>query len=68
LLEAGGEPSPQDESERISDFASSSKAGLWQIADALEALPEQASKDLGATWRDWGRFRAVAHRVVADLL
>jgi len=37
-----------------------SPTALAAVADALEALPPPRT--------DWGRYRAVAHRVVADLL
>ena len=37
-------------------------AALDAVADALEAMP-----DVGG-WRDWGRYRAVAHRLAARLV
>jgi 8-oxo-dGTP pyrophosphatase MutT (NUDIX family) len=68
LLEATGEAHSQDPHERISGFSSATARQLLQIAEALETLPNQVSKELGTTWSDWGRFRAVAQRVVAEAL
>ena len=68
LLGASGEPSSQDQHERISGFSSASNAQLLEIAGVLEALPHQESEVLQARWSDWGRFRAVAHRVIVEAL
>lgn len=60
LRHAPGNPSLQDAGERISGFDEVEASELNQVADALEGL--------GDDWLDWGRFRAVAHRVAAELL
>ncbi|MDX2007708.1 MAG: NUDIX hydrolase [Meiothermus sp.] len=68
LIEAEGEPSPQDHAEQISGFSSANAEGLLGIARQLEALQEQESEYLKASWSDWGKFRAVVHRTVAQAL
>mgnify|MGYP001583671900 CR=1 FL=1 len=68
LLAANGIPSPQDDLEQISGFRDVSPSGLLEIARELEHLPPEFSRELGATWNDWGKFRAVAHQVVAQAL
>lgn len=68
LLEAEGQPSPQDHAEQISGFANVNADGLLKIAGQLETLPEQQSEFLKAKWSDWGKFRAVVHRTMAEVL
>lgn len=68
LLAAEGTPHPQDHLEHISDFQEVGATGLLELAQKLEGLPPDFSKELGATWADWGRFRAVVHQVVAQAL
>lgn len=51
-----GEPSPADLDEGISSFREVTNGELLNTADELERL--------GVPWEDWGRWRAVAHRVV----
>jgi 8-oxo-dGTP pyrophosphatase MutT (NUDIX family) len=61
LLRADGrEPRLQDANERIAAFRQDDIAGLRRIAEQLEGL--------SGGWDDWGRFRAVAHRVAAEVL
>ncbi len=60
LQSNGGAPRLHDEQERISGFGHTDAAGLRRIAEQLESLPPD--------WSDWGRFRAVAHRVAAETL
>jgi ADP-ribose pyrophosphatase YjhB (NUDIX family) len=60
LRETGGELCCRDEGEGISAFREVPVGELSQVADQLEQLEPQ--------WRDWGNFRAVAHRLVQDLL
>ncbi|MBO1438185.1 NUDIX hydrolase [Meiothermus sp. CFH 77666] len=68
LLAANNDPQPQDHLEQISDFQEVSAPGLLEIAQKLEGLPPHFSKELGATWADWGKFRAVVHQVAAQAL
>jgi len=60
LVHATGQPQLQGGEESISDFCEVSPEELDEIARQLESLPSE--------WRDWGRFRAVAHRFVARIL
>jgi len=61
LLRADGrEPHAQDAAERIAGFGQTDVAGLVRIAEQLEGLP--------GPWSEWGRFRAIAHRVAAEAL
>ena len=41
---------------------------LPALADTLASVPDQQSDEIGGSWRDWGNFRAVVHRVVHELL
>lgn len=56
-----GAPCPQDDSEDITAFREIVLAEMGDLADALERLEE-------SFWRDWGRFRAVAHRLLVEEL
>jgi NAD+ diphosphatase len=67
LRETGGELRAADESERVAGFREIETWELPTAADQLESLatsPDPALSD----WGDWGRFRAVAHRVVWETL
>lgn len=64
LDELGGQLATQDESERIGAFRFVPVAELPVLAETLAAAPDVVAGDIGGSWRDWGRFRAVAHRVV----
>ncbi len=68
LLAANGTPNPQDHREQISGFREVTPADLVEIARELEHLPANFSKELAATWADWGQFRAVVHQVAAQAL
>ncbi len=54
--ETRDEPHAADSSEGIAEFRAVEWGELARIADTLEQLPDP--------WRDWGRFRAIAHRFV----
>ncbi len=60
LRETGGELKAKDERERISAFVEILPIELTSVAERLENMPP--------AWRDWGRFRALPHRVAAELL
>lgn len=53
-------PSPEDLDEGISSFQDASTDDLLAVADTLDHMEEP--------WRDWGRWRALAHRFVHDCL
>jgi len=56
--------SPADD--ELSEVVNIPIAELDRVADALEELPDTAHR--GTTWKQWGEFRAVAHRYAQDLL
>ncbi|MDH7489068.1 MAG: NUDIX hydrolase [Anaerolineae bacterium] len=61
VLRADGHaPCVQDANERITEFQQVDVAALHRIAVQLEGL--------SGGWNEWGRFRAVAHRVAAETL
>ncbi|HXF81239.1 MAG TPA: NUDIX hydrolase [bacterium] len=63
-----GSPRSQDPHEQVADFCWVKPGTLGALAGALEALGAEEAPDLESTWRDWGRFRAVVHRLVEELL
>lgn len=61
VLENGaGTPAPRDEAERISGFREVPLADLEAVAQQLEGMQGE--------WAPWGRFRALAHRFVAEAM
>ena len=52
------EPNPQDGEEQITGFKGVPVQDLKTVAENLRKLPGR--------WRDWGRFRAIAHDFVVD--
>jgi 8-oxo-dGTP pyrophosphatase MutT (NUDIX family) len=61
VLSAGtGELQPQDGTEQISAYREVPLRGLEAAARQLEGLPGE--------WAVWGRFRALVHRFVAEML
>jgi ADP-ribose pyrophosphatase YjhB (NUDIX family) len=68
LDEVGGKLEARDNEERIEDYVEVEPAELRAVADRLERVASTRSADIGGDWADWGRFRAVVHRVVHDAL
>jgi ADP-ribose pyrophosphatase YjhB (NUDIX family) len=68
LDELGGTLGAIDTSERIEDWREMSVAELRDQAVVLEHIATEGTAGIGGSWADWGRFRAVAHRAVADAL
>jgi ADP-ribose pyrophosphatase YjhB (NUDIX family) len=66
--EVGGELASADPHEALAAFASVRPNELERMAATLESLADRFDQRLGGTWRDWGRFRAVVHRAVAEAL
>ena len=66
--EVGGEFHTSDVEEQIEDWIEVDASGLGEIADALDRIPSSRSKNIGGDWADWGRFRAIVHRVVREEL
>jgi len=58
--ESSEEPRPADGAEQITGFIEVPASDLRSAADRLRNLP--------SNWRDWGRFRAIAHDFAADEL
>ena len=63
---SAADPVVIDEAERIHHFAALHPSELHQRAADLCQLPDAYHPDIGTSWRGWGSFRAVSHRVVAD--
>ena len=68
LDEIGGTLAVQDPHERTADFREITPAELPALATHLEATEDRIDPEIGGSWRDWGYFRAVVHRVVAEQL
>jgi NAD+ diphosphatase len=64
LDELGGVLGNQDEGERIAEFREVAVDELPLLAERLDQAPDADAPEVGGNWRDWGRFRAVVHRVV----
>ncbi len=64
LDETGGTLQAHDASERIGAFHELAVADLPALAATLEHVPDGRDQEIDGSWRDWGRFRAVAHRVI----
>lgn len=68
LDELGGVLAPQDPEERVEAYGDAEPAELLGLAANLEGLEERHDRAIGGSWRSWGIFRAVVHRVVAGQL
>lgn len=68
LDEISGVLGPTDADERLAGYSETDVDGLLEIAARLEALPEEYTSDFDETWQQWGRYRAVTHRVVWQAL
>jgi len=60
VAEQGGTLGLNDPGEAISGYREVSLQELGALAEQLEALPPE--------WNDWGRFRAMAHRFILEVL
>jgi 8-oxo-dGTP pyrophosphatase MutT (NUDIX family) len=68
LDELGGTLAAHDPAERIGAFREVAVAELPAMAEALDHVGERYAEEIGGSWGDWGRFRAVVHRVVYQAL
>jgi ADP-ribose pyrophosphatase YjhB (NUDIX family) len=68
LDELGGTLGALDKGERIEAWREMTPAELRDQAAVLERIDTLGTAGIGGSWGDWGRFRAVAHRAVADAL
>ena len=62
-MPAGAQLNPQDPRESIGGWQWTPPAGLWQVADGLQSVGAVAPD-----WADWGRYRSLSHRFVAERL
>ena len=68
LDEIGGTLETRDAEEQIEEWIEVEPAELSTVATRLERVTTAYSDEIGGRWSDWGRFRAIVHRVVADAL
>ena len=68
LDEVGGTLETRDTKERIEEWIEVEPSALGEVADRLERVTSAHSEDIGGKWSDWGRFRAIVHRVVHEEL
>jgi len=68
LDEVGGTLGVQDAEEQIGAFRELALDELPALAEFLGRLPDDADERIAGSWRDWGRFRAVVHRVVYEAI
>lgn len=66
LDELSGTFQTRDLEEQVEEWIEVRPAELADVAARLDSIPTAASKDIGGDWADWGRFRAIVHRVVYD--
>ncbi len=68
LDETGGNLRSLDPDEEIEEFREIEPADLRRVAERLETIAAAPGDRIGGDWADWGRFRAVVHRVVHEAL
>ena len=68
LDEVGGTLGVLDEDERVESFREIEPSELPGMADFLAHLGHQQSEEINGDLNDWGRFRAVIHRLVWEAL
>lgn len=68
LDETGGTLAPQDEQERLGGFREIAVQDLPTVAAFLDQVHDAYDREIGGSWRSWGIFRAVVHRVVSTAL
>ncbi|HEV8354232.1 MAG TPA: NUDIX hydrolase [bacterium] len=60
-------PRPVDPHEHVEAFREIDPHDLRRIAWELDRLAPQPAPELESNWSDWGRFRAVVHRIVWEM-
>jgi ADP-ribose pyrophosphatase YjhB (NUDIX family) len=68
LEEVGGMLGAIDEAEQIEDFREVLPEDLLTVAQDLEQITANYQTQTDGTWKDWGRFRAIIHRLVWEAL
>jgi NAD+ diphosphatase len=66
--ELGGTLAAHDPAEQIGAFREVEVAELPMMAEMLDQIGDRYDPKIGGSWGDWGRFRAVVHRVVHEAL
>jgi 8-oxo-dGTP pyrophosphatase MutT (NUDIX family) len=64
LDEIGGTLHCADPDERVEEYREVTVGELPQLAFRLDHLRADYDREIGGSWSDWGRFRAVVHRIV----
>ena len=62
--ELGGTLAAHDPAEQIGAFREVAVDELPALAETLDHVGDRFDPEIGGSWSDWGRFRAVVHRVV----
>jgi 8-oxo-dGTP pyrophosphatase MutT (NUDIX family) len=62
-MPADGELNPQDDDESIGGWKWCTPDELMGVADLLDGVYRRSE-----TWADWGHFRALSHRFVAEMV
>lgn len=68
LDEVSGTLETRDTTEQIEEWIEVEPSALETVAERLEGVTSAHSEEIGGSWSDWGRFRAVVHRVVREEL
>jgi ADP-ribose pyrophosphatase YjhB (NUDIX family) len=68
LDEVGGTLGTLDQGERVEAFFEVEPGSLPEVAAKLEQVESVYSSEIEGYWGDWGRFRAVVHRVTWEAL
>jgi 8-oxo-dGTP pyrophosphatase MutT (NUDIX family) len=68
LDELGGTLESRDPDERVATFREIGIAELPALAETLARIDDRFDPEIDGSWADWGRFRAVVHRVVHQVL
>jgi NAD+ diphosphatase len=68
LDEVGGTLGTLDQDERVEAFFEIEPGSLPELAAKLERVESIYSSEIEGYWGDWGRFRAVIHRVTWEAL
>lgn len=68
LDELSGVLAVQDPDERLGSFREIEVAELPQLATILDHVAAGYDPEIQGDWSDWGRFRAIVHRVVFETM
>jgi len=68
LEEIDGTLGSLDEDERVEAFREIEPGELKMVAATLDSIPSQNDQEIEGNWSDWGKFRAIIHRLVGEAL